>query len=268
MTDKNYTPPTFACGSCGKQIRFSLSICPHCQNVVSSADIAKRPGGSASDAEGILGCFVGLALVGAAAYFLISFIKSPVEQYSEKPKRNLNSSAPIEPGVFEPYERSGWKSLFAEWGPKGVARIQRLREAAARKVAQNPACDVVESSEIATMRSTPPNSPVVFVDCRNTERFYVSEKDLSSDLSSEMEKGARFSSSELIEKCTSSLRNKLSLPTTLDRNWFSVSERQGTSGNRVVDFEFTAKSPSGVSLSAKAKCIMTTEGNFELEIIE
>ncbi|MBR2268482.1 hypothetical protein [Sphingobium sp.] len=178
-------------------------------------------------------------------------------------------AAPVDPGVYSPYVReNGWQKTFAKWGNPGVERIQRLREAAAETVAQNPKCDAVELSEISDQRSTPPDHPVVYVDCRNSERFYLSEADVGSQLSSEKERGARFSSAELISRCTSEVKSRLNLPSTFDRDFFSVSDRQGTSGNRVVEFSFEAKNGLGLALPASARCIMTTQGNFEVEIIE
>ncbi|WIA54308.1 hypothetical protein N6H05_14675 [Sphingobium sp. WTD-1] len=178
-------------------------------------------------------------------------------------------AAPIDPGVYSPYVReNGWQKTFAKWGDAGVRRIQKLREAAAETVAQNPKCDAVELSEISDQRSAPPDSPVVYVDCRNSERFYLSEADVGGQLSSEKEKGSRFSSAELISRCTSEVKSRLNLPSTFDRDFFSVSDRQGTSGNRVVEFTFEAKNALGLTLPASARCVMTTQGQFEVEINE
>jgi hypothetical protein len=184
------------------------------------------------------------------------------------PKQDASVPASIDPGVFEPYKREGWTKLFASWGDKGIARIQRLREAAAQTVAKNPSCDTVEISDISESRSTAPNEPVVLVDCKNGERFYLSERDTGGFVQTEMQKGARFSSADLIRQCTEAVRNRLTLPATFDQSMFSVSERQGGSGNRVVEFEFEAKNRIGLTLPAQAKCIMTTEGEFEVTVIE
>lgn len=179
------------------------------------------------------------------------------------------AAAPIDPGVYEPYKREqGWEKTFARWGDEGVARIQRLREAAAATVARDPKCDAVELSEISDSRSTPPDSPMVYVDCTNGERFYLGESDVGSTVSSEMEKGAGFSSADLIRQCTDAVRARLNLPASFDQKIWSVSDRQGTSGNRVVEFDFEAKNYLGATLPAQARCIMTTQGQFEVTVIE
>jgi hypothetical protein len=176
--------------------------------------------------------------------------------------------APIDQNVYEPYQREGFPKAFAKWGEAGIARIQRLREAAAATVAKNPKCDAVELSELSDARSSPPDNPIVFVDCRNSERFYIGESDVGGMVNTEMEKGARFSSSELVKRCTDEVVSRLSLPSSFDRNLFSVSDRQGTSGNRVVEFTFEAKNRLGLKLPAAARCIMTTQGDFEVNISE
>lgn len=177
--------------------------------------------------------------------------------------------SPIDPGVYEPYRRDkGWSKTFAKWGDKGVARIQKLREAAALTASKNPACDGVELSEISDARSTPPNNPVVYVDCTNGERFYLGESDVGGEVSTELAKGARFSSADLIRRCTEEVKARLSLPATFDQSMFSASDRQGTSGNRVINFDFEAKNRLGLTLPARAECIMTTGGHFEVSIIE
>lgn len=179
------------------------------------------------------------------------------------------SAAAIDPGVYEPYlAENGWSKTVAKWGPDGMKRVQALREAAAETVSRNPACDAVELSEISDSRSSPPTRPVVYVDCRNAERFYLGEDDVKVGVASEKQLGSRFSSSELIEQCTEAVRSRLNLPSTFDRDMFGVSDYQGTSGNRVIRFTFTAKNRLGAELPASAECVMTTQGKMDVSLIE
>lgn len=196
---------------------------------------------------------------------------SPTPQAADEkpPTAETTKLAPIDPGVFRPYTREGgWNKTIDSWGSAGIKRVQALREEAARTAAANPKCDAVELSEISGSRSRPPTRPVVYVDCKNGERFYLSESDVGSALTSEIDKGKRFSSAELITRCTEEVRAQLSLPSTFDQSMFSVSDRQGTTGNRVVEFNFTAKNRLGLELPASARCIMTTQGQFEVTVIE
>jgi hypothetical protein len=215
-----------------------------------------------------------MRIIALSALLLVSSCGEPSTQEAADGTSNATTSsraepAPIDPGVYVPYKREqGFEKTFAKWGEEGVLRVQKLREGAAETVANNPQCDAVELAELSDSRSFPPDHPVVFVDCRNSQRFYLSEDDVGGSVATEMEKGARFSSSELISRCTDEVTSKLNLPSTFDRDLFSVSDRQGTSGNRVVEFTFEAKNGLGLTLPASARCIMTTQGRFEVNIIE
>ncbi len=199
----------------------------------------------------------------------------PGNSVGENSEAGTSSSAPeragpaeIDPNVFSPYTRQGYPKTFEKWKPAGIARVQKLREAAARTVADNPKCDFVDLADLSEARSTAPDNPVVFVDCRYGERLYLSESDNGANVATEKDKGASFSGAELIQRCTEEVRRKLSLPSSFDRDWFSVSDRQGTSGNRVIEFTFEAKNRLGLTLPAAARCVMTTQGTFEVDVVE
>ncbi len=194
---------------------------------------------------------------------------SPDESNSKTVDQNTGVAAQIDRGVFAPYTRDQFPKAFKSWGEEGIKRIQKLRENAARTVASNPKCDAVEISDLSENRSNIPTNSVVFVDCRNGERFYLSEADIGSAPSSEQELGARFSRQELVERCTEEVKSKLNLPSTFDQALFSVSDRQGVgTGNRVIEFDFSAKNAFGIELPASARCIMTTQGVFEVSVTE
>lgn len=182
---------------------------------------------------------------------------------------DAQAEAPIDPGVYDPYKvEHGWEKLFAEWKPEGVRRIQRLREAAATTVARNPKCDAVAMSEVSD-RSIPPSTPIVFVDCKNGERFYLGEGDVGEQVLSQTDKGARFSNAELVRACTEAVQSKLNVPASFRSNMWSISERQApTTGNRVVEFSFSAMNRLGAKLPAKARCIATPEGDVDITIQE
>ena len=186
----------------------------------------------------------------------------------EKSNAAESHSAPIDPDVFDRYERRDWPKLYSKWGENGIRRIQKLRESAAASVAKNPKCDAVDISDISESRSTIPDNPVVYVDCRNGERFYIDESDAKHMVNSEKEKGRRFSTSELIKMCTAGVKSKLNIPDSFSQSIFSVSDYLGDSGNRVIQFDFEAKNRLGLTLPAKARCIMTTRGDLEISVIE
>ena len=177
--------------------------------------------------------------------------------------------APIDPDVYRPYTREQYRRTFATWGTAGVRRIDALRAAAAEAVAKNPRCDRVEFADLSDSRSTVPTRPVVFVDCANLERFYLSEDEVDEAVRSQQEKSANFSRTQLIERCTEATRVRLNFPSTMDRNIWSISARQSPyQGNWVVEFDFKASNAFGMELPASARCITTPEGEMDITIVD
>lgn len=91
----------------------------------------------------------------------------------------------IDPGVMQPYRADYFSSAGGDpgWGKAGLARINKLRVDAANTVLLNPDCGRVEMSDLAEKASTPPNHPVVFVDCSSHYRFIISEADIGHPVS-------------------------------------------------------------------------------------
>lgn len=180
---------------------------------------------------------------------------------------NRVGPAEIDPNVYEPYTPDQYPRTFAAWGREGVRRIDALRVAAAETVAQNPACDRVEASDLSDDRSTPRQKPVVFVDCANMQRFYLGEADVGSPVQSQQQKSANFSRTELIERCTEATKRQLNFPSTMDRNIWSISAQHSPyQGNWVVEFDFHAKNAFGMDLPASARCVTTPEGQMDISV--
>ncbi|GAB4571765.1 MAG: hypothetical protein Tsb008_03320 [Rhodothalassiaceae bacterium] len=93
------------------------------------------------------------------------------------PPLRTGGVAPISDLAFSNYTRDRYPKTFAVWGDAGVARIERLERQAVAKVSRDPRCDRVEIVALSE-RSVPPSRPVVFVDCANRHRSYVSEADI------------------------------------------------------------------------------------------
>lgn len=185
------------------------------------------------------------------------------------------SSAPVaaapevDPSVYEAYTRQGYPKTFAKWGAAGVRRIDALRKAAAETVARNPSCDRVMLAELSDNQSSPPSQPKVFVDCENGQRFYLGPDDVNTPVSSQTEKGARLGTQDLVGRCTEAVRARLNFPSTMNRNIWSISQRQAqTLGNWVVEFDFKAENAFGRRLPASARCVTTPEGETDVTIVE
>ncbi len=98
----------------------------------------------------------------------------------------------IDPGVMQPYPSdyfSQGSGVDPGWGKKGIARINRLRISAAETVVRSPECGRVELSDLAERLSTPPDHPVVFVDCSSHYRFTVTEGDVGKSVRGELIQG-------------------------------------------------------------------------------
>jgi hypothetical protein len=100
------------------------------------------------------------------------------------------------------------------------------------------------------------------------QRFYLSEDDVGAAVESQQQKSAGFSESELIERCTEATRRQLNFPSTMDRNIWSVSARQSPyQGNWVVEFDFKANNAFGMILPASARCVITPEGQMDINVV-
>ncbi|MNS07281.1 hypothetical protein D3C72_387200 [compost metagenome] len=192
----------------------------------------------------------------------------PAALVSAEPAETAAVTAPIEPGVYEPYTRDQYPKTFATWGNAGVKRVDALRAAAAETVAKNPVCDKVAYAGLSDNRSQAPDRPIVFVDCENGQRFYLGENDVGSSVASQTQKSSRFTRSELVGLCTQSVQSQLNFPSTFDQGIWTISSRQAPyTGNWVVEFDFKAKNAFGLELPASARCITTPEGAAEVTIL-
>jgi len=72
--------------------------------------------------------------------------------------------------------------------------------------------------------------------------------------------------SQYIRPCRDMIKTQLSYPSTFDESFGSVSAFKGTSGNMVVEIEFTAKNAIGVELPQSARCVFGTNGENEAVI--
>jgi len=172
------------------------------------------------------------------------------------------------PDTYSPYTKKGYAKTFKKWGSKGVAKINSYRKAAALKVAEIPSCDNVEYADLSDNRSSPPDNIVVFVDCTNGQRFYLTSAELDSNeaASSNQEKTASLNDSDLISACEKSILSSLKFPSSFDKSWFSTNVYRAPQGNVVVTFDFTAKNGFGMNLPQQARCVVDDRGMHPPEI--
>lgn len=183
------------------------------------------------------------------------------------------SAPPITPvgidysDVAIPYTEKGYPKLYATWGKKWVDDINTMMPLVVKKVAANPKCDAPSIADLSDNRSIVKQEAVFFVDCVNGERFYISQNELTDETNVEAESDMLSGkSSQYIQPCRDMIKAQLSYPSTFDESFASVSAFKGTSGNMVVEIDFTAKNSIGAELPQSARCVFGTNGENEAVI--
>lgn len=80
--------------------------------------------------------------------------------------------------VIMPYTKEWTPKLYASWGKDWINQINQMMPKAVDKIAQNPRCDEPDMIELSDNKSIVKKEAVFFVDCKNKERFYISQNDL------------------------------------------------------------------------------------------
>lgn len=182
--------------------------------------------------------------------------------------RSETASKKIAEYAYAPYEKAGYPKTFAKWGPSAVKKINALRKEAAFLVALDPKCNMVEVSELSDERSTPKDKIVIFVDCRNNQRFYLTEEQIKAgaDPVSKNETTALISDERAIEACESQIRAALQYPSSYSRSLLGVSVFRSNYGNIAVTIEFDAKNGLGMEVPQIARCVVDDRGIHPAEI--
>lgn len=183
------------------------------------------------------------------------------------PPAPVDVSTKISPDAVMLIEGEGWDKTRREWGSAGIKRINAAMPKAAEKAAQSPACDYVEIVGLSD-RSKPKSMAVFYVDCRNHQRFYVSEDDLKSDAApvSKNAKTAAISDTKAITACEESVKSQLNFPLSFDRDLLNTRVYRAPTGNIAVDFTFQAKNALGAELPQRARCVIDDTGIHPAEI--
>ena len=94
-------------------------------------------------------------------------------------------SKPVDPYSYAPYSATANPRITAKFGADALPAINVLRKAAALKIARDPTCNRVSTSELSDSRSAKPDAWVFVVDCDNGRRFFVTKAELEKDSSPE-----------------------------------------------------------------------------------
>ncbi|MDM1760707.1 hypothetical protein [Acinetobacter sp. 251-1] len=110
----------------------------------------------------------------------ISIKKTQAENKSD-PSNNTFVIKEIDPLIFTSYNRENFPRTYEVWGVDGIKRIEQLERDAAFKIStEQNNCNYIEMVALSENKSNPKKEAVVFIDCANRERFYISENDITN----------------------------------------------------------------------------------------
>lgn len=184
------------------------------------------------------------------------------------PKAKPVVSKPISEHAFTEYDKENYPKVYQKWGSDWIERLEAHERAAADKIANSDnACDSISFIALSDAKSIPKQEIVVFVDCANGERFFVSDKDLNKELKSQSEQA--ISDKVALSECREMVKRDAKYPDSVDFKLLDTSvQKSKTHGNIIVTTKFTAKNDFGAELPYTAKCLFTPDGKVEFEYIK
>lgn len=177
---------------------------------------------------------------------------------------------PISEYAYTKYSKDQFPKTYSNWGDEWVAKFPEFEKQAANKIASEVnSCDSIEMVALSDNKSTPKKEAVFFVDCSNGERFYVSQKELTSLNSIKSQSEKAMSQDDAFLNCQQLVKSSSKYPSSVN---FKILDTSGftakTTGNVVINIGFDAKNDFGVDVSAKARCVFTTDGESEITITQ
>lgn len=163
----------------------------------------------------------------------------------------------------------GWDRVRKAWGPSGVERINASMPQAAERIANSSECDRLESVGLSEQRSSAPKVIIFYADCVNGKRFYIDERHLKQlNPSSVQSKTSRVPPDALVLECESRVKSQLNNPMTFTRRFGTTTVQRASTGNLVVQFDFTAKNGFGAELPSRARCVADDRGMQNAEVLK
>ena len=244
------------CKECGGEMSTKADACPKC---------GAKPRRLSGCLLVILVVILGFVVLALVAPFVDKRGDAPASAAS--PSRTADPRTKVSPYVFEADDKANFPKLARKLGSSWF-RLQSVREAAAVHVATSGKCDYVEVAE-ASDRSTSEDI-VIFVDCRNGQRMYVSESSLGTGQAGQFQSEKTISRAAAIKACSESAKSMTTHPELADMHIWSGSSfsTNKTTGNAQVLLDFDAKSSFGVEGKFTARCIFPADGKpLEIKIL-
>lgn len=202
-------------------------------------------------------------------------IKSQLNNQISEPTQTItNANAPknidykkrIPEYTVEPYTKEQDPDVFIKY-KKQISRINTLRKTGAKAAIDSGKCDTVNASEINFERSKKDNI-VIFIDCDNKNRIYISENDIKFKEPLNTEKEKAWNEQDAMNACISNIKANSNNPETVDiHSWGGVEHFTAeTSGNVVVNMEFEAKNDFNMSITYIAHCVFPPNSLGEMTV--
>lgn len=189
------------------------------------------------------------------------------EQVADNPEASSkNESVKDYSNIVAPITQKGYPKTYNAWGKKWIDDINAAMPIAVNQVAKSEKCDEPIDVSLSDNRSKPKKEAVFFVDCKNGERFFISQNELNGNTVVEAESEKLADAHQYIRPCVDAIKQQVNYPATFDEKTLSIRAYKGTSGNVVVEVPFTAKNGFGVEIESMGKCVIDTQNNSTVEI--
>lgn len=191
----------------------------------------------------------------------------------EVKKQEVNQSdikRKIEDGAFIPMTKKTYPKAYKVWGQDGFDRINKLGPLVAERVAMSKQCDKVIDVSLSDTKSKPKSYIVFFVDCKNKERFFVSESDIELGYKAisinEEFKNKDINTNSYYNSCLNGIKSSVNFPSTVDSSIFDRRIGPSVTGGIIVMMKFSAKNAFGVEENFIAQCDYYDNGKSDIRI--
>ncbi|WP_169295713.1 hypothetical protein [Advenella sp. EE-W14] len=147
---------------------------------------------------------------------------------------------------------------YKKWGKAYIERINALMPKAAELVVKASNCDQLSYVNLSDNESIPKEIVYIYADCKNGERFMMSESDINNgnvpkSINQIFESYDEF---DLIGNCANLIKKSLKFPSSFDLNGFYSKAKPTGSFLIEIYVAFDAKNSFGAELPQQGYCTM------------
>jgi hypothetical protein len=160
----------------------------------------------------------------------------------------------IHPSGLSPYTMKGYPKTVAKYKTR-LKEIESFRRRAAELILDSGKCAFIEYVELSDTKSSL-NNMTFFADCRNGQRVYLNEKDITKRKKVLTQAEKSWNKETAKEACIDKIKSSAILPSELDLHHFTGTSvyKAPTTQNVVVKINFDAKNLLGAELPYTATC--------------